>query len=141
MTVIGQYGIRWSILHASGRSFTVVLACVWIATMAMVGLFADLVSPYDPLTIDLHGRLAPPPLEDVTSALSTEEVRLLTAAPPEPEPEPEPEPTSETEAETAEQQAPAPDVETPDDTDTEKAATQTPAPPQAIITGEHKSAG
>ena len=60
MTVIGQYGIRWSMLHASSRSFTVMLACVWIATMAMVGLFADLVSPYDPLTIDLHGRLAPP---------------------------------------------------------------------------------
>ena len=60
MTVIGQHSSGWWILHAGSRSFTVVLAGVWIATMVMVGLFADLVSPYDPLTIDLRDRLAPP---------------------------------------------------------------------------------
>ena len=100
-----------------------------------------------------HSRLAPPPLEDVTNALSTEEVQLLTAPPPEPEPEVEPEAETEPEAPSATVAEAAP--ETPEDeaaSDTTKpSADASPAdepeakektpPPQVIITGEQKSAG
>lgn len=49
-----------------------------------------------------HGRLAPPPLEEVETRLSREEILLLTAPPPEPEPEIELEPEPVAEAENAE---------------------------------------
>lgn len=60
MTATRQHRTRWSTWRAGSQSVTTVVAGIWIASMVLVGLFADLVSPYDPLTIDLRDRLAPP---------------------------------------------------------------------------------
>ncbi len=88
-----------------------------------------------------HDRLAPPPLEEISGALSGEEIRLLTAPPPASEPEPEPEQQieearEETLNEDMEGLQVVTETETPeklqDDSDHEAAAR---LPPDAIVTG------
>ena len=103
-----------------------------------------------------YGRLAPPPLEEVSTGLSGEEIRLLTAPPPEPEPSPE-----DLTPETPEVMLPDPPQpeETASSVETEgpgagegakasaenSGASETSAdenaniPPQAIVTGEPKT--
>lgn len=56
-----------------------------------------------------HGRLSPPPLEETAPAMSAEEVRLLTAPPPEPPAEDE----AESEEETAPDATPTDELEEP----------------------------
>lgn len=87
-----------------------------------------------------HGRLAPPPLEEVRTSLSSEEIRLMLAPPPTPEPEPEPEPEATTleedvpepsaeatvvEADIVEEAEPAPAPDTSDTLDASEAAEET----------------
>ncbi|MCI5046492.1 MAG: hypothetical protein MRY59_03230 [Aquisalinus sp.] len=103
-----------------------------------------------------HDRLAPPPLESVSGALSTDEIKLLTAPPPEPEPQPEPEMELEVEEDTkidlaesdtgsdpkgddVEAAPPAdekaePEVQAEDKSGESKSKKDTP-PPDAVVTG------
>ncbi|WOI53502.1 hypothetical protein [Parvularcula sp. LCG005] len=66
-----------------------------------------------------HNRLAPPPLEELRTGLSHDEIKLLTAPPPVPEPEPEPqiaaiiEPPSDESAEAVETETAQEPIPTP----------------------------
>jgi uncharacterized membrane-anchored protein len=82
-----------------------------------------------------HGRLSPPPLEEIQTALTSEQVKLLTAPPPAPLEEP----TAETEmpadeepaAETAAETAGGPDA-VPDDAPVLMGDVPGPAEPEAV---------
>ena len=60
MTAIDQNRPTRRRLGAAGRSLTVTIAGGWIVLMVLAGAFAGLVSPYDPVAIDLRDRLVPP---------------------------------------------------------------------------------
>ena len=60
MTVIEQSRPRRAQLRAAGRSLVVMVSAGWVLLMIAIGVFADLLSPYDPVAIDLRDRLVPP---------------------------------------------------------------------------------